>query len=88
MEQIAITLEKLRAEYAPALPFGANQMERIADTFEKEAPRLVDELARFVDSVEGLSKEYKADSVDKLIGEAVGFFNNLSEQKDGNEVSD
>ena len=51
MEEIAITLEKL-IRFAPALPFTANQVERIANTFEVEAPRLVDQMERFVDVLE------------------------------------
>lgn len=81
MEEISDTLEKLLL-FAPALPFAANQAERIAITFEKELPRLVDQMERFVDAMESLSKEYKQDTVDKLLGEAVGFLNGLSDQKE------
>jgi len=78
MEEIATTLEKL-VRFAPAFPFTANQIERIANTFEKEAPRLVDQVERLVDVMEVLSKEYKQETVDKLLGEAVGFLNGLAD---------
>lgn len=79
MEEIAITLEKL-VRFAPAFPFTANQIERIANTFEKETPRLVDQIERLVDVMETLSKEYKQETMDKLLGEAVGFLNGLTDQ--------
>jgi len=57
LDRISANLHHL-AKFAPALPFGANQMERIANTFEKEAPRLVDQAERFVDICEAIAARY------------------------------
>ena len=57
LDRISANLHHL-AKFAPSLPFGANQIERIADTFEKEAPRLVDQAERFVNICEAIAKRY------------------------------
>ena len=84
MEQISITLEKL-SRFAPALPFTANQLERIADTFAEEAPRMVNEMKRFVDVCESLKSEYSGDNkdtVEQLLDQAAGFFNSYTERQE------